>query len=83
MHGSSGGWAWRRGHADAVAPGLVRETGRTGDLAQEVQEQRLSAGPLGRPGTPEDVAHAVAFLASEQAAYITGQVLAVDGGMVI
>jgi len=37
--------------------------------------------PLGRPGTPTDVAHAVAFLAAEEAAYITGQVLSVDGGM--
>ena len=69
--------------ANAVAPGLVPDTGMTGELAAEVQQQMLSAVPLGRAGTPEDVAHAVAFLASEQAAYITGQVLAVDGGMVM
>ena len=69
--------------ANAVAPGLVPETGMTGELAAEVQQQMLSAVPLGRAGTPEDVAHAVAFLASKQAAYITGQVLAVDGGMVM
>ena len=69
--------------ANAVAPGLVPETGMTGELAAEVQQQMLSAVPLGRAGTPEDVAHAVSFLASEQAAYITGQVLAVDGGMVM
>ena len=69
--------------ANAVAPGLVPETGMTGELAAEVQQQMLSAVPLGRAGTPEDVAHAVAFLTSEQAAYITGQVLAVDGGMVM
>ena len=69
--------------ANAVAPGLVPETGMTGELGAEVQQQMLSAVPLGRAGTPEDVAHAVAFLASEQAAYITGQVLAVDGGMVM
>ena len=69
--------------ANAVAPGLVPETGMTGELAAEVQQQMLSAVPLGRAGTPEDVAHAVAFLASDQAAYITGQVLAVDGGMVM
>ena len=69
--------------ANAVAPGLVPETGMTGELAAEVQQQMLSAVPLGRAGTPEDVAHAVAFLASEQAAYISGQVLAVDGGMVM
>ncbi len=69
--------------ANAVAPGLVPETGMTGGLAEEVQKQMLAAVPLGRAGTPEDVAHAVAFLASEQAAYITGQVRAVDGGMVM
>ena len=69
--------------ANAVAPGLVPETGMTSELAAEVQQQMLSAVPLGRAGTPEDVAHAVAFLASKQAAYITGQVLAVDGGMVM
>lgn len=69
--------------ANVVAPGLVPETGMTGELTEEVQQQMLSAVPLSRAGTPEDVAHAVAFLASEQAAYITGQVLAVDGGMVM
>ncbi|MEE3257977.1 MAG: 3-oxoacyl-[acyl-carrier-protein] reductase [Candidatus Latescibacterota bacterium] len=68
---------------NAVAPGLVPETGMTGELPEEVREQMLAAVPLDRAGTPEDVAHAVAFLASEQAAYITGQVLAVDGGMVM
>ncbi|HIL11614.1 MAG TPA: 3-oxoacyl-[acyl-carrier-protein] reductase [Candidatus Latescibacteria bacterium] len=69
--------------ANAVAPGLVPDTGMTGELAEDIQEQMLAGVPLGRAGTPEDVAHAVAFLASEQAAYITGQVLAVDGGMVM
>ena len=69
--------------ANAVAPGLVPETGMTGELAEDIQQQMLAGVPLGRAGTPEDVAHAVAFLASEQAAYITGQVLAVDGGMVM
>ncbi len=67
--------------ANAVAPGLVPETGMTGRLTQQQQEQMIATVPLGRAGTPEDVAHAVAFLASEQAAYITGQVLSVDGGM--
>ena len=69
--------------ANAVAPGLVPDTGMTGELAEDIQEQMLAGVPLGRAGTPEDVAHAVAFLASEQAAYITGQVLAGDGGMVM
>ena len=67
--------------ANAVAPGLVPETGMTAGLTQQQQEQMIATVPLGRAGTPEDVAHAVAFLASDQAAYITGQVLSVDGGM--
>ncbi|MCC7265088.1 MAG: 3-oxoacyl-[acyl-carrier-protein] reductase [Candidatus Latescibacteria bacterium] len=69
--------------ANVVAPGLVPETGMTGDLDEKALEKLLAQVPLGRPGLPEDVAHAVAFLASEQAAYITGQVLCVDGGMVM
>jgi 3-oxoacyl-[acyl-carrier protein] reductase len=69
--------------ANVVAPGLVPETGMTGDLDVKALEKLLAQVPLGRPGLPEDVAHAVAFLASEQAAYITGQVLCVDGGMVM
>ena len=66
---------------NAVAPGLVPETGMTDELTEQQQEQMIATVPLGRAGTPEDVAHAVAFLASDQAAYITGQVLSVDGGM--
>ena len=68
---------------NAVAPGLVPETGMTDSLTEQQQEQMIATVPLGRAGTPEDVAHAVAFLASDQAAYITGQVLSVDGGMAI
>jgi 3-oxoacyl-[acyl-carrier protein] reductase len=67
--------------ANVVAPGLVPETGMTGGLDEKAREKLLAQVPLGRPGLPEDVAHAVAFLASDQAAYITGQVLCVDGGM--
>ena len=66
---------------NAVAPGLVPDTGMTADLSEEASEHMLSQVPLGRAGTPEDVAHAVVFLASARAAYITGQVLQVDGGM--
>jgi 3-oxoacyl-[acyl-carrier protein] reductase len=67
---------------NAVAPGFV-PTALTSDLPAEIKEASLKAIPLGRWGTPEDVAHCVAFLASDEAAYITGQVLNVDGGMVM
>jgi 3-oxoacyl-[acyl-carrier protein] reductase len=67
---------------NAVAPGFI-PTALTNDLANELKESILKFTPLGRMGKPEEVAAAVAFLASEEAAYITGQVLAVDGGMVM
>ena len=67
---------------NAVAPGFVL-TELTRDLPERLLEMAKERTPLGRFGTPEDVAHAVAFLASEEAAYITGQVLAVDGGLVM
>jgi 3-oxoacyl-[acyl-carrier protein] reductase len=67
---------------NAVAPGFV-VTELTKDLPEALQEQIKAATPLGHFGTVEDIANAVTFLASDEAAYITGQVLAVDGGLVM
>jgi 3-oxoacyl-[acyl-carrier protein] reductase len=68
--------------ANAVAPGLV-DTAMTQALPEEIRTWMLSQIPMGKPGSVEDVAAAVAFLASDDAAYMTGQVLKVDGGMVM
>ena len=65
---------------NAVAPGFI-ETDMTAALAEPARAAAQGSIPMGRLGGPEDVARAVAFLASDGAAYITGQVLAVDGGM--
>ena len=67
---------------NAVAPGFIA-TDMTEVLPDSVKEQMTSTIPLGRPGTPNDVAKAVLFLCSDAAAYITGQTLNVDGGMVM
>jgi 3-oxoacyl-[acyl-carrier protein] reductase len=67
---------------NAVAPGFI-PTNLTTDLSDDLKKSILSATPIGRMGKVEEIAAAVAFLASEEAAYITGQVLAVDGGMVM
>ena len=67
---------------NAVAPGFVL-TDLTQDLPEPLQAEITARTPLGRFGTPEEIAQAVAFLASDDAAYITGQVLAVDGGLVM
>lgn len=67
---------------NAVAPGFI-ETDMTGALNDKIKSEMIGAIPLGRVGKPEDVANAVAFLVSENADYITGQVISVDGGMAI
>lgn len=67
---------------NAIAPGLI-ETDMTGVLSDEVRQAILQKIPLGKLGQPEDIAAAVAYLASGEAKYITGQVLTVDGGMVM
>jgi 3-oxoacyl-[acyl-carrier protein] reductase len=65
---------------NVVAPGFV-PTALTNDLPEELKAESLKMIPLGRWGTPEEIAYAVAFLASDEASYITGQVLSIDGGM--
>jgi 3-oxoacyl-[acyl-carrier protein] reductase len=66
--------------ANAIAPGFI-ETDMTGQMKEDWRQEIKRNIPLGRFGTPRDVAGAVAFLASDEAGYITGQVLGVDGGM--
>jgi 3-oxoacyl-[acyl-carrier protein] reductase len=65
---------------NAVAPGYI-ETAMTNDLSNEVKESFFAQVPLGRFGKPKEVAFAVSYLASEDAGYMTGQVLTVDGGL--
>ena len=67
---------------NAIAPGFI-ETEMTAVIPEKVRDTLLTGIPAGRPGKPEDVANAVAFLASESSNYITGQVLNIDGGMVM
>ena len=66
--------------ANAIAPGFIR-TAMTDKLPDEVKKKLMEQIPLGKLGTPEDIANAVLFLAGPEADYITGQVLAVNGGM--
>ena len=67
---------------NAIAPGYVK-TAMTDVLPDKVKEKILEAIPMGRFAEPEDIANAAVFLASDLASYITGQVLVVDGGMVM
>jgi len=67
---------------NAVAPGFI-ETSMTAVLSEEFKQNAVKAIPLGRVGLPEDIANAVCFLASEEASYITGHVLNVNGGMLM
>jgi 3-oxoacyl-[acyl-carrier protein] reductase len=73
-------YASRNITVNAVAPGYI-ETDMTGALTEDQRQAMLSNVPLGRPGTPADIAASVAFLASDEASYITGQVIRVNGGM--
>jgi 3-oxoacyl-[acyl-carrier protein] reductase len=68
--------------SNAIAPGFI-ETSMTAALSEEFKQSAVKQIPLGRVGTPDDVANAVAFLASDEAAYITGHVLNVNGGMLM
>ena len=67
---------------NAVAPGFI-DTDMTSVLPEKAKEAMLATIPMGRPGQPEDVARAVAYFAQPESAYITGQVLCVDGGMAV
>ena len=67
---------------NAVSPGIIK-TDMLSSFSDEELEEMRNEVPLGRLGTPEDVAEAVAFLAGDKASYITGQVLSVNGGIVI
>jgi len=73
-------YATRKITVNAVAPGYI-ETPMTAAMSEAAREAMLAQIPLKRPGTDLEVAHAVAFLASDEAGYITGQVLSVNGGM--
>jgi 3-oxoacyl-[acyl-carrier protein] reductase len=67
---------------NAVAPGFV-PTDLTADLSEDLVQRAIEVTPLGRMGQPEEVAYAVVFLASDMASFITGEVLTVDGGLVM
>jgi NAD(P)-dependent dehydrogenase (short-subunit alcohol dehydrogenase family) len=72
--------ASRKINVNAVAPGAIESPGATGAMTDEMKQGTIGAIPLKRFGVPEDIAQSVIFLASNNADYITGQVLVVDGG---
>ncbi len=74
--------ASRNVNANAVAPGFI-QTEMTAKLSEDVKKKMLEAIPLAKLGTPQDVANICLFLASDEASYITGQVITIDGGMVM
>jgi 3-oxoacyl-[acyl-carrier protein] reductase len=74
--------AGRNIRVNAVAPGFI-ETKMTEALPEEIRRKMLEAIPMGRFGSPRDVARVVAFLACEDSSYMTGQVLTISGGMVM
>ena len=67
---------------NAVAPGCI-DTDMMAVLGEETRQMLVEETPLGRLGTPADIAHAVRFLASEEASFLTGQILTADGGMIV
>lgn len=74
--------AARNIRVNALAPGFI-ETAMTDGIPEKIREGMIASIPMGRMGQPEDIARAVCFLASDDASYITGQVLVVDGGLVM
>ena len=74
--------AARNIRVNAVAPGFI-ETAMTDGIPEKIREGMIASIPMGRMGQPEDIARAVCYLASDDASYITGQVLVVDGGLVM
>ena len=67
---------------NSIAPGFI-ETDMTEELSEEMKEQVIKSAPAGRLGTAEDIVGAVLFLTSDEASYITGQTLTVDGGLTL
>lgn len=75
-------FAGRNIRVNVVAPGFI-ETAMTDGIPEKIREKMIASIPMGRMGQPEDIANAVCFLASDDSSYITGQVLVVDGGLVM